>query len=65
MDHHYHSCPECYEKWKCGLDCQIEYDLADPIYHPGKEFSSHCVCPECDKTALTEDLWKWYEGFFK
>lgn len=65
MEHHYHHCPECYEKWKCQMECTIEYDLQDDQCDPGKQFGSHCICPECDTEALTKEFWNRYNGFIK
>lgn len=43
---HKHSCPECYEKVPCALDCAIEPDLGDPKHGP---FGYHDVCAACEK----------------
>lgn len=40
---HYHSCPSCYEKPSCEMDCSIEPDLEDD----GRQFGSHSICDEC------------------
>lgn len=67
---HYHSCPECYEKWQCSWDCTIEPDLTD-MYDDGREFGSHCTCPDCDKALednkkyQTKEFWDIYNGFTK
>lgn len=42
---HYHSCPICYEKPSCEMDCTIEPDLEDN----GKQFGSHVTCDPCKK----------------
>lgn len=70
MSFHYHSCPECYEKWPCDLGCTIEPDLDDPICHPDKIFGAHCVCPLCDNEEVKEELftpswWDRYHGFIR
>jgi hypothetical protein len=70
---HYHSCPECYEKYSCDMDCTIEPDLEDPIAHPGKQFGSHCECASCQKlerdshgTVLySKEWWDRYHGFIR
>lgn len=63
---HYHSCPECYEKYSCEMKCTIEPDLEDPVCHPGKEFGAHCVCDQCDQSKyLTKEFWLRYNGFIK
>jgi hypothetical protein len=70
---HWHSCPECYEKWTCTLDCTIEPDLDDPICHPGKQFAAHCICDECEGQAkdsrgvviFSPEWWARYHGFIK
>lgn len=61
---HYHSCPSCYEKWGCKLECTIEPDLEDPVCHPGKEFGSHSECPRCISynQPLTQEWWNKYNG---
>jgi hypothetical protein len=60
---HYHSCPLCYEKWRCQLNCTIEPDLC----YSDKLFSSHEICPECEKFTipLTKEWFLIYNGFVK
>jgi hypothetical protein len=43
---HKHSCPECYEKVPCALDCWIEPDLGDPKHGP---MGYHDVCDACEQ----------------
>ena len=59
---HYHSCPECYEKYPCDMDCTIEADLEDSVCHPGKQFGSHCVCPLCENNEYDSLWFKKYNG---
>ncbi len=72
---HYHSCPECYEKWECTWDCTIEPDLEDPDTYPGRQFGAHCMCDTCEKVVRareqneekykTKEFWDVYNGFIK
>lgn len=55
---HYHACPECYEHWKCNLDCTIEPDLQDG----DREFGSHCTCPVCDPNHPKYDQ-AWFDRY--
>ena len=61
---HYHSCPECYEKHKCNLNCTIEPDLEDN----GKQYGSHCACDDCQykiDCLKNKEFWDKYNGFTK
>lgn len=66
MTEHYHHCPECYDKHECDMDCTIEPDLEDDIYHPGKQFGAHCLCPICERKIenKTEKLnQEWFDRY--
>ncbi len=41
---HVHSCPSCFEREVCTMDCTIEPDLGD--WH-GVPFGAHCRCEQC------------------
>lgn len=40
MNEHYHSCPYCYEAWRCTDTCTICPDLEDR----GRDFGSNTIC---------------------
>lgn len=64
---HYHSCPECYEKYPCCMKCTLEYDLQDG----DKKMGAHCICDQCESKQLdidkykTKEFWLRYNGFIK
>jgi len=62
---HYHGCPECHEKWPCDMDCTIEPDFHDPIYHPDKQFGSYCICFMCESKNPTAEWFDKYNGIIK
>lgn len=48
---HYHSCPECYERFPCVDSCTAEVDLSEN----GVTFGSHAVCDDCKADGRGDD----------
>ena len=64
---HLHSCPECYQKYPCDMDCSIEPDLEDPTTYPGYHFGAHCICDKCEgqKEAPSQEWFARYNGVIR
>lgn len=58
---HWHSCPECYEKYQCNMACTIEPDLQDG----DKEFGAHCKCFMCEPLIGYDEVGNKVEEFSK
>lgn len=58
---HWHSCPECYEKYPCDMDCSIAWEDEDD----GRQFGSYCVCDNCSRESAPKDVESfadWYKA---